>query len=117
MCKSAYRSQFTHFLSGGSSLCSGSVSRTGVSFSSRLSSMFRALSLSVFSFSSSSKAKGFCTSLFALASCSKISAFLVLVASSFAGSLASSFSIQVRLPRASEPNSTLCLVLPQRYRQ
>ncbi len=108
MCKSAYRSQFTHFLSGCSSACSGSVSITEVSFSFRFSSMLKAFSRSVFSFSSSSKAKGFLISSFAVSSCAIVSAFLVLAASSLTGSFDSSFSIRVRFSRASAPKSTLC---------
>lgn len=117
MCKRCYRSISLLFLSGSPSPCSGSVSMAEGSFSSRFSSMLRAFSLSVFSFSSSSKAKGFCTSTFAFSSCEMVSAFLVFAASSRAGSLASSFSIRVRFPRASEPNSTLCFAFPQRFRQ
>lgn len=61
-----------------------------------------------FSFSSSSKAKGFLISSFAVSSCAIVSAFLVLAASSLTGSFDSSFSIRVRFPRASAPKSTLC---------
>ena len=117
ICKPHYLSRLAHFLSGCSSVCSGSVSITEVSFSFRFSSMLRAFSRSVFSFSSSSKAKGFLISSFAISGCAIVSAFLVLAASSLAGSFDSSFSIQVRFPRASEPKSTLCFALPQRFIQ
>lgn len=57
ICKPHYLSRLAHFLYGCSSVCSGSVSITEVSFSFRFSSMLRTFSHSVFPFSSSSKAK------------------------------------------------------------
>lgn len=111
--KQHYLSRFAHFLSGCSSLWSGSVSITERSFSFRLSSILRAFSRSVFSRSSSSKAKGFSTSAFAVCSCSTVSVRFVFATSNFTGIFASSFSIRVRLPSASLPNSTLCFAFPQ----
>ena len=103
MCKTRiYLSRLAHFLSGDSSLCSGSSSSTAGSFWSKFSSMLRALSRSDFSFSSSSKANGFSTSILAVSSCSIVSAFLVFAASSFTGIFASSFSIRIRLPSGSD---------------
>ena len=112
-----YLSRFAHFLSGCSSLWSGSVSITERSFSFRLSSILRAFSRSIFSRSSSSKAKGFSTSAFAVCNCSMVSVRFVFATSNFTGIFASSFSIRVRLPSASLPNSTLCFAFPQRFRQ
>lgn len=99
-CKSLYRSQFTYFLSGCSSVYSGSASITARSFLSRFNSILRAFSRSDFSFSFYSKVKGFYISTFVLSSYVIVSIHLVFTDSNRVRNLANLLSIQVRFPES-----------------